>query len=114
MYNAKGNKKGNAFAVFPMKYPNDWPNIKSFKDNRFIVVARRSLWSDLAGKVFNYVDRIPVVSDSIKKGKAGENLYFTRNDFAQSFNDPDADELRKIKIMTLPNNGALKLGTSSV
>lgn len=39
---------------------------------------------------------------------------FQKSDFSREFNDADNNELKKIKITLLPNNGILKLSDIAV
>ncbi len=59
--------------------------------------------------VFPYNTR-PVVAD-VNKGALPENTTFayTLADFTSKFTDPETDPLNKIKVVSLPNNGLLKL-----
>ncbi len=51
----------------------------------------------------------PVIVDIPKTGKIDQTVTFTANDFTSKFTDPNGDALSKIKVVTLPPSGTLKL-----
>ncbi len=55
------------------------------------------------------VNNPPVVSNIVKTGTGPLPIPFTAADFTTKFTDPNADPLVKVKIVTLPLNGVLKL-----
>lgn len=60
------------------------------------------------------INDAPIVSDIEKLGAEGVNVLFQSSDFTGAFTDVDGDPLVKIKIITLPAHGALKLGDVNV
>ena len=52
---------------------------------------------------------LPVVAAIAKTGIEDVPVAFTALDFTSKFSDPDGDQLNKIKITSLPQNGTLKL-----
>ena len=56
----------------------------------------------------------PSVVDSKINGNLNQTIYFKNVDFTQNFIDVDNDQLEKIKIMTIPNHGTLKLDGKTV
>jgi len=54
----------------------------------------------------------PTIADVAKSGIEDTPVPFTATDFTAQFNDVDNNLLSKIKIVTLPANGTLKLGTT--
>jgi len=66
--------------------------------------------SDTAEITVNSVNDLPLVSDVDKEGVANQTLQFVKTDFTSKFSDIDGDSLVKIKILSLPANGTLKLG----
>ena len=54
-------------------------------------------------------NRPPVVTNIAKSSTGFLPIPFTVNDFTSKYTDPDGDPLVKIKIVTLPANGTLKL-----
>lgn len=60
------------------------------------------------------VNDAPTISSFEKSGQEGVNVLFTQSDFTGAFADVDGDSLAKIRIESLPANGALKLGNSNV
>ena len=54
------------------------------------------------------VNDAPIVSDISKSGQEDMNISFTATDFTNMFYDIDENELSKIQIVTLPDNGILK------
>ncbi len=51
----------------------------------------------------------PVIADVPKTGPEDEDITFDISDFTSAFSDVDGDELTKIEIVTLPENGTLYL-----
>ena len=51
----------------------------------------------------------PVIADISKTGSKDQPVPFTTTDFSSKFNDPNGDALNKIKVVTLPASGVLKL-----
>ncbi len=62
----------------------------------------------------NAVNDAPVVVDVKKSGAEDVNILFAQSDFISAFSDVDGDPLVKIKIVSLPANGTLKLGDANV
>jgi len=60
------------------------------------------------------VNDLPTVSDIYKAGTENSILSFAASDFTDSFNDVDGNALVKIKILSLPANGALKISGSAI
>ncbi|MGD8190189.1 tandem-95 repeat protein [Brevibacillus ginsengisoli] len=56
----------------------------------------------------------PTVSNSSKDGREDEIITFTAVDFTSHYTDEEGDHLTKIKMMSLPTNGTLKLKGQSV
>ncbi|MBP6017179.1 MAG: cadherin domain-containing protein [Candidatus Promineofilum sp.] len=74
-------------------------------------------YAALAAKVtitITAVNDAPVVSNIQKSGPEGVNILFKQLDFTNAFSDVDGDALVKIKIVSLPANGTLKLGDTTV
>lgn len=59
-------------------------------------------------------DAAPTVSNFQKIGYEGQILTFRQQDFTNSFNDADGDELYEIRIIGLPDNGVLQLNDADV
>ncbi|NVN93684.1 MAG: HYR domain-containing protein, partial [Bacteroidetes bacterium] len=59
-------------------------------------------------------DHAPVVSDVLKTGTQNVTLPFASIDFTSKFSDVDSDTLVKIKVVSLPANGTLKLSGVNV
>ena len=63
----------------------------------------------------NHVDHAPTEGNISKTLTQGTTLAFAASDFTGAFADPDAgDTLGKIRILTLPANGTLKLGGAAI
>jgi hypothetical protein len=61
--------------------------------------------------IVNAVNDLPVLTDSVKNGTESNSVHFSATDYVYS----DADSsLTKIKILTLPANGTLKLNGTAV
>jgi N-acetylneuraminic acid mutarotase len=56
----------------------------------------------------------PVLSNIITQINENTNLLFKQSDFQNAFSDPDGNAITKIKIVTLPLHGTLKLGSALV
>ena len=59
--------------------------------------------------VVNAVNYPPVVADVPKSGPEDTDIRFTLFDFTSKFTDVDGDAMTKIKVVSLPKNGILKL-----
>ncbi|MEB3828888.1 DUF4347 domain-containing protein, partial [Phormidium sp. CCY1219] len=57
----------------------------------------------------NPVNDPPAIANLSKSGKQNTSLPFSPTDFISQFTDTESDELQKIKITALPENGTLKL-----
>ena len=55
------------------------------------------------------VNDVPLINDFNLTRNEDEVVWFRKFDFVANFKDVDNDELTKIRILTLPNNGTLKL-----
>ena len=53
----------------------------------------------------------PNPGDLSKTGETGEELHFTLSDFTKHLPDEEASSLIRIKIKTLPDDGALEMAT---
>ncbi|MCW5846032.1 MAG: cadherin domain-containing protein [Anaerolineae bacterium] len=76
-----------------------------------------SAYATEAAKVTITVEAVndaPVISDVQISGSEGVNVLFKQSDFTGAFTDVDGDSLVKIKIVTLPAHGTLKLGPGNV
>ncbi|GFZ33597.1 hypothetical protein CSC2_41230 [Clostridium zeae] len=62
----------------------------------------------------NEVNDAPAVGNISKNGPEDADINFTSGDFSTKFTDIDGDSLVKIKIVTLPSNGVLKLNGVSI
>ncbi|MFZ4401257.1 MAG: HYR domain-containing protein, partial [Bacteroidales bacterium] len=62
----------------------------------------------------NNDDHAPVVSDVLKTGTQNVTLPFASIDFTSKFSDVDSDTLVKIKVVSIPANGTLKLSGVNV
>ena len=60
------------------------------------------------------VNTPPNLSNISKTGNEDTIVNFNANNFTGAFNDIDGDTLNKIKIISLPTNGTLKLGSTNV
>ena len=60
------------------------------------------------------VNAPPTLSNISKTGNEDTVVSFNVNDFTSAFHDIDGDTLNKIKIISLPTNGTLKLGSTNV
>lgn len=56
----------------------------------------------------------PLISDFQMIGPEGVNINFTQQDFINNFADPDGDELKLVRIVSLPSNGVLRRGNVTV
>jgi len=56
----------------------------------------------------------PLTSDIIKTGQQNTPLSFTSSDFTTKFNSQNNRSLAKVKIITLPSNGILKLNALNI
>ena len=77
-------------------------------------------WKGIDGKLYstneakvtikiNSVNDPPVISNFSVTGNKGETVWFRKFDFVGNFKDVDDDNLTKIKVTKLPNNGTLYL-----
>jgi gliding motility-associated-like protein len=82
-------------------------------------------WNGYDGKLYalesstvainlNIANLPPVVADITKSGNGFTPITFTLADFATKFTDPDNQVLVKIKVVNLPANGTLRLGSANV
>ncbi|WP_276349121.1 Ig-like domain-containing protein [Daejeonella sp. JGW-45] len=55
------------------------------------------------------VNDLPLVSNISKSGNQGQIITFTDADFKTKFTDPEGSTLTRIKVVTVPLNGALKV-----
>ncbi|MBE9195310.1 VCBS repeat-containing protein [Synechocystis sp. LEGE 06083] len=60
------------------------------------------------------VNDLPVISNINKSGNTNSSVAFSAPDFTSKFTDADGNSLSKIKIVSLPNGGVLKLGNVNV
>jgi uncharacterized repeat protein (TIGR01451 family)/gliding motility-associated-like protein len=60
----------------------------------------------------SFCNAAPVVSDFAKSGAEDNNISFIANNFTSKFTDSDGNTLVKVKIVTLPANGTLKLSST--
>ena len=60
------------------------------------------------------INDIPTVADFSKVGPEDTPIAFAATDFSTKFSDIDNNVLNKIKIVSLPANGALKLGGATI
>lgn len=60
------------------------------------------------------VNKAPTVAESSKSGSEDTLLQFQATDFTSVFNDSDGDPLNKIKIITVPSNGTLRVKETPV
>ncbi|HOT13928.1 MAG TPA: Ig-like domain-containing protein [Bacteroidales bacterium] len=60
------------------------------------------------------VNDLPVVADFSKAGTENITLAFTAADFTNAYTDIDNDALAKIRVVTLPANGTLKLSGANI
>ena len=86
----------------------NWNGITTFNWNGY----DGALYANSAGR-FNInisaVNDPPIISDIDKSGTEDAALTFTLADFAGAFSDVDGNPLSIIRILTLPENGKLKL-----
>lgn len=68
----------------------------------------------LVNITINAVNDAPVVANISKTGTEDTPLAFSAADFSSKFSDPDNDALNKIKIISLPLNGILKLSGANI
>ncbi|MGQ8338419.1 Calx-beta domain-containing protein [Sunxiuqinia sp. A32] len=59
-------------------------------------------------------DNRPIVNDIYKSGNEDSQVTFSTTDFTSQFSDADGDNLQKIKVESLPENGSLRLNGSSI
>lgn len=62
----------------------------------------------------NSVNDLPVVANVPKSGSQGQTITFTDTDFKSKFTDPENSPLIRIRVVTLPQNGSLKLYGASI
>ncbi len=60
------------------------------------------------------INDAPVISDVPKTGSEDSDVTFTTNDFITKYTDADGDPMTKIKIVSLPANGVLRLNGNPV
>ena len=60
------------------------------------------------------VNNPPVIADVPKSGPEDTDVPFTVTDFTSKFSDIDGDAMTKIKVLSLPKNGTLKLNGVAV
>ena len=76
-----------------------------------------SVYSDAAADVditLSAVQDAPVVSDVTKTGTEDNIVIFSAADFSDQFTDADGDSLTKVKVISFPSNGVLKLAGTDV
>ncbi|GBF78819.1 S8 family serine peptidase [Aphanothece sacrum] len=56
----------------------------------------------------------PTLININKTGNEDNAIAFTLTDFTSAFNDPDGNNLTKIQITSLPNNGTLNIGNTAI
>jgi len=56
----------------------------------------------------------PYVGDIYKEGLPNNNITFTQLDFTKKFFDPAEDPLNRIRVLSLPTNGTLRLSGAAV
>ncbi|MDO8991705.1 MAG: Ig-like domain-containing protein, partial [Daejeonella sp.] len=59
--------------------------------------------------IITFSNTPPIIADISKTGPRDQAVPFTSSDFTSKFTDPNGDALSKIKIVTLPTSGTLKL-----
>ncbi|SKB82258.1 tandem-95 repeat protein [Daejeonella lutea] len=62
----------------------------------------------------NSVNDLPVVSNVPKSGTQGQTVTFTEADFKSKYTDPENSPLTKIRVVSLPQNGTLRLYGASI
>ncbi|MBW4680306.1 MAG: tandem-95 repeat protein [Microcoleus vaginatus WJT46-NPBG5] len=62
----------------------------------------------------NNVNNLPVVSTVVKQGDEDTNIVFAVTDFTNAFGDLDSENLAKIQLTSLPENGTLSLAGAAV
>ena len=62
----------------------------------------------------NEPNKNPAVSDVAKAAATDTTIVFKTKDFIAKFTDPDDDSLAKIKVLSLPKHGTLKLSDNDV
>ena len=62
----------------------------------------------------NPVNDMPTVTNIEKSGPEGVNINFTKQDFILAFGDVDGDALQMVKIASVPQNGTLRRGNTTV
>jgi len=60
------------------------------------------------------VNELPVIGDIAKNGTEDVNLSFSVADFSTKFADIDGDSMKKIKVVSLPSDGTLKVGLNAL
>ncbi len=60
------------------------------------------------------VNDLPVVANVPKSGNQGQTITFTDTDFKSKFSDPENSPLTRIRVVSLPQNGSLRLYGTAV
>ncbi|MCB9419658.1 MAG: tandem-95 repeat protein [Ardenticatenaceae bacterium] len=90
-----------------------------YLNNKIVVAGMTDTPSNVGDKGFAAVryeasNNPPTLTNITKSGDEDTTISFAASDFTSHFSDVDADDLKNVKIFSLPANGTLKLGAANV
>lgn len=91
----------------------------AYAHDKIVMVGMTDTPSSMGDKGFAVVryeasNTPPTLTDVTKTGDEDTTMNFTASDFTSHFSDVNSDDLKDVKIISLPANGTLKLGASNV